>query len=120
MNSENKINLNIELMFHSYLGENVLVCGNTKELGEWDVRRAFPLNYKHVTSTPYPTHLQSSAWVGKIELPRVKGTVEYKYVIHDENFDTFTWEDGENRKLELTTENLAIDEINKSKNFNLS
>lgn len=67
-------------------GEHVGVIGSTKELGSWK---------KHVELV-----WTQDGWVGQLELP-AETLVEFKFVIILEGGKGKTWEDGNNRVIEL-------------------
>lgn len=78
----------------SYFGEKLYVCGNIKELGNWDVKNAFALN---TDENLYPS------WKGTITLP-IDTYIEFKFVSvgTDGTTENVIWEDGENRAATVT------------------
>lgn len=78
----------------SYFGEELYVCGNIKELGNWNVKNAFNLT---TDENLYPS------WKGTIALP-IDTYVEFKFVSvgKDSAKENIIWEDGENRAATIT------------------
>lgn len=78
----------------SYFGEKLYVCGNLKELGNWDVKNSFNLT---TDENLYPS------WKGTITLP-VDTYIEFKFVSvgSDGETENVIWEDGENRAATIT------------------
>lgn len=78
----------------SYFGEKLYVCGNLKELGNWDVKNAFILT---TDENLYPS------WKGTISLP-LDTYIEFKFVSvgSDGETENIIWEDGENRAATIT------------------
>ena len=66
----------------------VYLVGNTRELGDWNTKRALPLRVQHVGP-----HLHD--WSIDLRLPRGK-SIEFKFIQKSEYGDIL-WEDGENR-----------------------
>jgi 4-alpha-glucanotransferase len=82
-----KINFNIHYI--TVPGQNLCVCGSAEELGNWDISKAYNLNY-----------LPGDFWSGALTLDGQPGKVEYKYVLVDEHGNPI-WEWGRNRILRL-------------------
>jgi|GEM_PF-2966995 len=78
----------------SYFGEKLYVCGNIKELGNWDIKNAFNLT---TDENLYPS------WKGTINLP-ADTYIEFKFVSvgNDGTNENVIWEDGENRAATIT------------------
>lgn len=78
----------------SYFGEKLYVCGNLKELGNWDVKNSFNLT---TDENLYPS------WKGTITLP-IDTYIEFKFVSvgSDGETENVIWEDGENRAATIT------------------
>ena len=80
-----KIHFKIE--YHTYPGQNIVVCGSTKTLGNWDITKALKLNY-------FP----GGNWSANIDLEQVENDIEYKYCLLNDN-GSIVWEWGANRSL---------------------
>ncbi|MCD2345298.1 CBM20 domain-containing protein [Clostridium guangxiense] len=78
----------------SYFGEELYVCGNIKELGNWDIKNAFNLT---TDENLYPS------WKGTIALP-IDTYIEFKFVSvgNDGTNENIIWENGENRAATIT------------------
>lgn len=78
----------------SYFGEKLYVCGNIKELGNWDIKNGFNLT---TDKNLYPS------WKGTITLP-IDTYIEFKFVSvgNDGANENVIWEDGENRAATIT------------------
>ena len=78
------------------LGQRAHVIGAPPQLGAWDPNKSKKLS---ATGT-YP------AWKNKdddvVYVSEEDPNIEYKYFISSEDLDSLTWEDGENRKLNLS------------------
>jgi len=80
-------NIRVETAF----GEEVLLVGNIKELGEWNPLRALKLQ---TTKARYPT------WSTTIVIPCSSQPAEYKFIVLKDQ--SYRWEEFDsNRKLEL-------------------
>ena len=78
------------------LGQRAHLIGAPPQLGSWD-----PVKSKAMSATgTYPT------WQNKeqvVFLSEDDAKIEYKYFISSEDLDEAQWEDGENRKLDLSS-----------------
>jgi 4-alpha-glucanotransferase len=91
--------LHFEIQYHTQPGQNVVVCGSSKEMGNWKASEACKLHYSN-----------DGKWIGNIYLS--EELIEYKYCLINENGDE-VWEWGKNRKLSLAVlqaENIYLKE----------
>ncbi|KAH0792635.1 4-alpha-glucanotransferase family protein [Histomonas meleagridis] len=90
--SVNDVLIHFRVRCHTYYGQQLYVCGDIKELGEWNIDGALLLTFDG----------NADYWSGTIRLPLSKDprTVNYKYIIASSH-DNLQWEPKENHKLEL-------------------
>lgn len=91
--------LYFEIQYHTQPGQNIVVCGSTDALGNWDLSKALNLYYEY-----------DGKWSAEIELRTDAEKIEYKYCLIDENGGTH-WEWGKNRFLylnDIKTENVYL------------
>ncbi|WP_234119490.1 CBM20 domain-containing protein [Clostridium hydrogenum] len=83
---------------NSYFGENIFVCGNIDELGNWDTSKAVSLT---TDESLYPT------WKGTATLP-LNTYIEFKFVSVSSD-GVVTWEESENRAATITKDNILYE-----------
>ncbi|MEG0891165.1 MAG: 4-alpha-glucanotransferase [Bacteroidales bacterium] len=67
----------------------VLICGNTKNTGEWDVEKAVPMD-----------KVEGLKWEANFNIEKKEGKILlYKFVLKDNITGKYTWEDGDNRTI---------------------
>lgn len=82
-------------------GQNVLVVGNYKSLGGWQLQSGLHLSYT-----------AGNNWEAEIRLTEVpNGVLEYKYVLVDEGTGCVFWEAGSNRSVNLKDEPNGVVEM---------
>ncbi len=92
-----KIKFSID--YRTHWGQRIYVSGSLKELGNWDISKAVPLN-----------HTFGERWELEIDVKKSSvNALEYKYFLKDENHQHDLWEFGENRV--VSQEDLQFNEI---------
>lgn len=72
-------------------GHEIRVVGNSPALGQWDVNKCVPM-----------TRIEGQRWEAYIPTEGFHGEQwEYKFIDFNKSTGEFTWEEGENRKLEV-------------------
>lgn len=87
----------------------LLLCGNTKETGNWDPSRGLVLE-----------KIEGLKWEGNLNIEKQEGKMFfYKFIIKDDLTGTYTWEAGENRSISLpkTVRNSTIIQEHSAANF---
>ncbi|MDR1763795.1 MAG: 4-alpha-glucanotransferase [Dysgonamonadaceae bacterium] len=72
-------------------GERLAIIGNSEEIGEWDAAKAVPMNYRG-----------SGCWSLGLDISRIAFPLEYKFCVLDAYNNIIRWENGGNRRLELS------------------
>ena len=79
--------IHFSIEYHTLPGQNIAVCGSSKEFGNWNSTKALRLNYS-----------DGGLWTGKIDAITIKNDLSYKYcLINDDG--SFSWEWGNNRTI---------------------
>ncbi len=81
--------VSFKIHYQTKPGEQLCVCGSGNYLGNWDITKALKLNYQ-----------QGGVWTNVIELTKAEKSIEYKYLLINDNGDII-WEWGPARKLNL-------------------
>ncbi|MBC6991292.1 4-alpha-glucanotransferase [Hymenobacter sp. BT491] len=82
--------LRFSLPFRTTWGQRLVVCGSAASLGSWNLDHALSLHYDSDTGV----------WSQEITLPDdAPGTVDYKYVLLNEQTGNQDWEWGPNRTI---------------------
>ncbi|MCG8309572.1 MAG: 4-alpha-glucanotransferase [Cytophagales bacterium] len=85
------MNLKFKVNYHTIWGQNVLVSGSCKELGNNNPDNALPLNY-----------MDNGDWEASVKIDSMTiKKIEYKYLIKNETDDRVYWEWGAPRRLKL-------------------
>ena len=72
--------------------EHVVIVGEGKELGEWDLKRALPLS-----------PVRYGEWQIELDLANIPSGTMYKFaIVNSCDFSKVHWEDGDNRLLEYS------------------
>jgi 4-alpha-glucanotransferase len=91
--------LYFEIQYHTQPGQNIMVCGSSKTLGNWNISNALKMHYEH-----------NGKWAAEIDFNSENETIEYKYCLIDEHGNVH-WEWGKNRVLslnEIKSENVYL------------
>ncbi len=73
------------------LTKEVLICGNTKNTGEWDVSKGTVMN-----------RTDGVKWTADFNIDKKENKeLLYKFIIKDKVTGEYTWEEGEDRRLTL-------------------
>jgi hypothetical protein len=103
MLNPNHATIYFKCKFRTRFGQTLRVVGNIEELGCWDPSKSMPMN---TNSEIYPV------WESNMEIPGPVGMeIFYKYVIHDEHINSYTWEKLErdqNRKFTIPSSGIFI------------
>ncbi|MBD2713973.1 4-alpha-glucanotransferase [Microvirga sp. STR05] len=82
--------LRFSLPYRTAWGQRLVVCGSEPSLGQWNLDHALPLQYNP----------ELGRWSHEISLPDdAVGTVEYKYILLDDQDGGKHWEWGPNRSV---------------------
>lgn len=90
--------IQFNINYRTFFGQTLYVCGNTPELGKWDVLKAVALTLK-----------EGERWEAAVEIADKSLTkgLEYKYFIRDTRYGSDEWEWGKNRVLQLPAVTVA-------------
>ncbi|CAG9330356.1 unnamed protein product [Blepharisma stoltei] len=100
---KNTCNLHFNINYRTSFGESIWVCGNHEKLGNWDLQKAYKLEWS-----------EGDNWKGTV--PIEKGsceTLEYKYIC--QKGQDFKWEHGANHS--LRQEGRTEDQVTKVDNW---
>jgi len=88
--------------FNSKAEESVWLVGDTSPLGSWNINFAIPL---HTSPSEHPN------WSCTLEIPSNQH-ITYKYFLRTvkKNMNSFLWEDGENRGMNITGMEMIIND----------
>lgn len=100
------ITILFQINYHCYYGDSLYICGSIDELGNWDPKKGFRLQW-----TPGDT------WVGEFIIPKKQCKFfEYKFLVESTDITVFCqnmkWEENEDRCLMLKGKSFI--EINES------
>lgn len=74
--------------------QRLVLCGEDKKLGNWDVSRSLPMDY-----------IGNYTWQAMLKSDSLSFPSEYKPVIVDTQCNAVHWEDGANRRFEKPSKN---------------
>lgn len=89
--------LTFSIQYHTTWGQNLYVCGNIAELGNWEVPKGIPMQLR-----------QNGRWELNVDISDIPSTLEYKYFLKHEQDEDVQWEFGENRKLSIEDVQLSV------------
>ena len=103
---QDTIDVFFKVNYNTQFGRSLYICGNVKEMGNWNPLYAFKLKYSEVRNIIQK--YQGHWWSGLVKIQRNQAyPVEYKLIVNNSeaSLDNVLWENGENRLIELTVLN---------------
>ena len=90
-----EITISFQINYHCHFGDSLYICGDLEELGNWDPKKGFRLQW-----TP------GDIWVGELKVPKKRYKYfEYKFLVNSTDLNFFCqdmhWEQNEDRCLML-------------------
>jgi 4-alpha-glucanotransferase len=82
--------ISFNINYYTHPGQEIYVCGSSKELGNWEAANALKMNYQ-----------SDGNWSIQLNLNKTAELLEYKYFLND-GYGNIIWEDGPDRIINLS------------------
>jgi 4-alpha-glucanotransferase len=88
--------IRFKIHYQTVPGQNIFVCGQGKQIGNWDSHKAIKMNYIH-----------DGFWELDLEVPKTTEEIEYKYLIKEPD-GSVVWEWGAPRKINTAVKKYPV------------